>query len=111
MKSNNDYSDESTDEEEWLYTCRRNRVYNGPPGGPPGLRRDEPVDTQKAKRFRKLCNSYIEKYPNNPINIIWFMAETIIELEQNEQPYIRGQVASEQSNYIMENVFYEEKSK
>lgn len=111
MKFNNDYSDESTDEEEWLYTCRRNRVYNGHPGGPPGLRRDEPVDSQKAKRFRKLCNSYIEKYPNNPINIIWFMAETIIELEQNEHPYIRGKVASEQSKYIMDNVFYKEKSK
>jgi hypothetical protein len=88
------------DEEEWLEYCRKKGVYNGPPGGPPGLRRDEPTDVKKAKRFRELCNKYIDAYPDKPINIIWSMA-----LESEKEPFIRGPVASKEALKIMETEF------
>lgn len=53
-------NDEANEEEDWLDLCRRKRGYNGPAGGPPGLNRDEPHDSKKAVRFRRLCE-YFEK--------------------------------------------------
>ena len=50
-------------EEEWLYTCRRSRCYNGPAGGPPGLENDKYPDPEKAVRFRRLCEYYSTTYP------------------------------------------------
>ncbi len=59
---------EAQEEEEWLDICRRKGVYNGPAGGPPGLRHDEPYDPYKAVRFRRLCEYYESLYPELKCN-------------------------------------------
>lgn len=116
------YDKEDTyDEEEWLEMCRKARCYNGPLGGPPGLRRDEPFDIKKAQRFRQICEEMWNiKNPATPINgwgvfdpEIHKLAEEQINREEQEsnipaEPFVRGQIASIESIAIMETEFYEQ---
>lgn len=122
----NTYDEEDIyDEEEWLEMCRKARCYNGPLGGPPGLRRDEPFDIKKAQRFRQICEEMWNiKNPASPINgwgvfdpEIHKLAEEQINREEEEQvnqeskiptePFIRGQIASIESIAIMETEFHD----
>lgn len=61
---NEEVTDEEAENEEyWLYTCRKARCYNGPVGGPPGLRNGELNDPYKAVKFRRLCSYFSSECP------------------------------------------------
>lgn len=76
---------EAEEEEDWLYLCRRKGVYNGPPGGPPGLNiDDEYPDPKKAVRFRRLCDVYQAEFPELPMKIIYLISEDQLEVREEK---------------------------
>lgn len=101
--------EEEREEEDWLYTCRRGRCYNGPAGGPPGLDNDKYPDPAKAVKFRRLCEYYSTTYPELVINkagetklidddLIYSLANDYLQL----QDYFNKQVLHKVKIYVEE---------
>ena len=74
-------SEEMMEELDHLERCRRAGTYNGPAGGPPGLRRDEPVDLEKLALWRSYCDDYRADNPDVPEILICEMAADSVDIE------------------------------
>lgn len=74
-------SEEMMEELDHLERCRRAGTYNGPAGGPPGLRRNEPVDLEKLALWRSYCDDYRADNPDVPEILIGEMAADSVDIE------------------------------
>ncbi len=72
------FDEEEMDEEEYLDLCRRKGVYNGPPGGPPGLRDGERKSLSKARKFRRFCADFQLDHPELPKQLVWAVGYDLV---------------------------------
>lgn len=128
MSNDHDYDYYDTErnweeEEDYLYQCRKARTYDGPLGGPPGLR-----DEDRLKRFLDKWSYVINKeepevpldeedtkchvcgtdLPNDEEGDFDCGEDSVFPpLYNSGEPFIRGHVASENAIEFMETEFYE----
>ena len=132
MSNDHDYDTERNwaEEEDYLYQCRKARTYDGPLGGPPGLR-----DEDRLKRFLDKWSHHVAEQLGNKVPLDDTNAdedeytkcyvcgmdlpndeEYILDCSEDSafpplynsgEPFIRGHIASENAIEFMETEFYE----